>query len=137
MKTFKIENWFLFEIELTEKQKQEYMKKYFYYNREDMIIFNFDYNKIKPLVISIMQKKWYIKNLVKSLTISFIWIVFFFLIIFYLFNKNINWKIDLLIKKLNNEKIQNKKITISNPVGSIHHDIFTWNNNILNWIKKK
>lgn len=137
MKYYKIENGFLFEIDLNEKQIKEYQKKYFYYNKDEMIIFNFDYNKIKPLVLSIMQKKWYIKNLVKALTISFVWVIIFFMILFYLFNRNIENKITLIITKMNNEKQTKNKIVVSNPVGLSNIHSLTWSNNILTWTKKK
>jgi len=130
MKYYKIENWFLFDIELDEKKSKEYMKKYFYYNRNGIIIFNFDYNKIKPIVISILEKKWYIKNLAKILTISLIWVIFFFLILFWLFNNSINKKLDLITKNINNEKQTKNKIIVSNPIGS---NSIVWSWNILNW----
>jgi hypothetical protein len=57
MKIYKIDNGYLLPIELEEKQLKERKKKYFFYEKDEMIIFNFDYNKIKPFVMSILAKK--------------------------------------------------------------------------------
>jgi hypothetical protein len=47
---------------MDEKQLNSWKKKYFFYEKDDIIIFNFDYNKIKPFVMSILNKKKYIEN---------------------------------------------------------------------------
>jgi hypothetical protein len=76
MKIYKIDNGYLLPVELEEKQLKEWKKKYFFYEKDEMIIFNFDYNKIKPFVMSILAKKKYLEDFNKK-TLLLITIILF------------------------------------------------------------
>ncbi len=67
MKIYKIDNGYLLPVDLDEKQLKERKKKYFFYEKDDFLIFNFDYNKIKPFVLSILKKKKYLEDINKKL----------------------------------------------------------------------
>lgn len=105
---YKIENWNLKKMYITDKQVENYSKKYMHYVYDDLIIFNFDYNLIKPYVVRLLQKKGFYDDYNKTTIAIITTILFIFIWIYYLFNNWINKKIDTINKTFISQINKNK-----------------------------
>lgn len=145
-KIYKIQDWQLDEIELNEKELEIYKKKYMSYNKGDMLIFNLDYNLIKPYVVRLLQMKGFYDDYNK-ITIMIVWVLCVVIwSLFYFFNNNINNKIKWMqktyISKLNeiNKWIkftENKMNNVSETINEINDKSIILNKKILHYITIK
>jgi len=123
-----IEDWRLYWKEIKEKELENFV----YYRKDDLIIVNKDYNKVKPLVRKLLEKQNILRDYWKMafLGIIFVWVFVgfvYFMLNFKIGNvdKKVNSIVEMLswnIVNINNIK-DNKELIIKNW----KVEIWTWN----------
>ena len=128
MKIYKIENWHLLKIDLTEKEIAEYKKKYMHYEVDDLLIFNFDYNIVKPYVINILKKKKFLDDYNKAS----IFVVSIIMFIWFMLNFYFVSSIKNEVIKLQPKTEEKKEVKVFNPISGVISPS-TWTINTKNW----
>jgi len=128
MKTYIIDNWHLLKVELSEKEIKNWKKNFFHYQVDDIVIFNKDYNKIKPYLMYLLQKKGFIKYVYNTVLVIWFWLISFILyFVYYNLNKNINLNIkktETVINKL--EDLTKKQANLTWKVLNVKVETKKW-----------